>query len=74
VAYAIGRRVGSAVARNRVRRRLRAAIDEHAAELLPGGAYLFAADRPAMSAPFATLSGHIDTLLRSVRDDLGGQR
>jgi ribonuclease P protein component len=69
VAYAIGRRVGSAVTRNRVRRRLRAAIDRHAAELLPGGAYLFAADGATVSTPFPTLSGHVLTLLRSVPED-----
>ena len=46
VAYAVGRRVGGAVARNRVRRRLRAATRAHAGELEPGRAYLVGA-RPA---------------------------
>src|SRR5262249_61115042 len=41
VAFAVGRRAGSAVARNRVRRRLRAAIDGCRVDLAPGGAYLF---------------------------------
>jgi ribonuclease P protein component len=36
VAYTIGRRVGSAVVRNRVRRRLRMLIRELAPQLLPG--------------------------------------
>ena len=45
VAYAVGRRVGSAVVRNRVRRRLRAAVAEHGADLAPGGAYLFERSR-----------------------------
>ena len=40
VAYAIGRHVGSAVVRNRIRRRLRAAVAQHESELLAGGAYL----------------------------------
>src|SRR4051795_13680393 len=40
VAYAIGSRVGGAVVRNRVRRRLRAATHSHAHELDPGHAYL----------------------------------
>jgi ribonuclease P protein component len=39
VAFAVGRRVGSAVARNRVRRQLRAAVAELAPGLAPG-AYL----------------------------------
>jgi ribonuclease P protein component len=36
VAYAVGRGVGSAVVRNRVRRRLRAVVADLAAELRPG--------------------------------------
>jgi ribonuclease P protein component len=69
VAYAIGRRVGNAVARNRIRRRVRAAIDQHTAELLPGGAYLFSADRPSMNLSFPTLSDHVATLLRWAREE-----
>jgi ribonuclease P protein component len=71
VAYAIGRRVGNAVARNRVRRRLRAAIDRHAADLVPGGAYLFSADQSSMNVPFPMLSDHVATLLRGAREDRG---
>jgi ribonuclease P protein component len=41
VAFAVGRRVGSAVARNRLRRQLRAVVAELAGELAPG-AYLLA--------------------------------
>jgi ribonuclease P protein component len=41
VAFAVGRRVGSAVARNRVRRQLRAIAAELAPDLAPG-AYLVA--------------------------------
>jgi ribonuclease P protein component len=36
VAYAIGRKVGNAVARNRIRRQLRTIIKEPAAQLRPG--------------------------------------
>jgi ribonuclease P protein component len=39
VAYAINRKVGSAVVRNRLRRRLRAIVSERATEL-PVGAYV----------------------------------
>ena len=45
IAWAIPRRVGSAVVRNRVRRRLRALVaDEHRAAPLPAGAYVFHVD------------------------------
>src|SRR3954447_13439978 len=69
VAYAIGRRFGTAVERNRARRRLRAAVALDEALLLPGGAYLLAAERSVMTMPFPTLREHVTTLLRSVRQD-----
>src|SRR5262249_32650867 len=40
VAYAVGRRIGNAVVRNRVRRRLRAAVQESVSLLQPGWGYL----------------------------------
>jgi ribonuclease P protein component len=57
VAYAVGRRVGSAVARNRIRRQLRAVVAELAAELAPG-AYLVAY-RSGPPAAFAELRRHV---------------
>jgi len=69
VAYALGRRFGTAVERNRARRRLRAAVALDEALLLPGGAYLLAADRTVMTLPFPTLRGHVATLLQGVRED-----
>jgi ribonuclease P protein component len=69
VAYAIGRRFGTAVERNRARRRLRAAIALDEALLLPGGTYLLAADRSVMTIPFPTLRDSVTTLLRAVRED-----
>ena len=69
MAYAIGRRFGTAVERNRARRRLRAAIALDEALLLPGGAYLVAAERSVMTLPFPTIRDHMTTLLQSVRED-----
>jgi ribonuclease P protein component len=69
VAYAIGRRFGNAVERNRARRRLRAAVALASGELRPGGAYLFAADRSVMTVPFPTLRAHVTTLLRAVPEE-----
>jgi ribonuclease P protein component len=69
VAYAIGRRFGTAVERNRARRRLRAAVALDEALLLPGGVYLLAAERSVMTTPFPTLREHVTTLLRHAGDD-----
>lgn len=54
VAYAVGRRAGSAVVRNRIRRRLRAAVRLDAAAIRPG-AYLVGATSSAASLPFPEL-------------------
>jgi ribonuclease P protein component len=54
VAYAVGRRVGGAVARNRVRRRLRAAMRERGAELA-AGAYLVRAAPPAADLRYSQI-------------------
>jgi ribonuclease P protein component len=69
VAYAIGRRFGTAVERNRARRRLRAAVALDEALLLTGGTYLLAAERSVITIPFPTLREHVTTLLRRVRED-----
>ena len=54
VAYAVDRRVGGAVRRNRARRRLRAAIAAQSEQLGPG-AYLFGAEPEAVTVKFAAL-------------------
>jgi ribonuclease P protein component len=68
VAFAVGRRVGGAVVRNRVRRRLRAATREHRALLRPGCAYLVRAGASASSATYAELSDALCTALRAHGD------
>ncbi len=68
VAYAIGRPFGTAVERNRARRRLRAAVALEQALLLDGGAYLVAAERSVMTVTFPTLRDHVATVLRAVRE------
>jgi ribonuclease P protein component len=56
VAYALGRGLGGAVVRNRVRRRLRALLaDEARARPLPSGYYLLGATPEAASATFDAL-------------------
>lgn len=54
VAYTIARAVGPAVVRNRIRRRLRAAVAELAGDLLPGD-YLIGVAPAAAHVSFATL-------------------
>ncbi len=69
VAFSVGRPVGNAVTRNRVRRRLRAAMREHADCLQPGAAYLVRATPGAAHDDYATsFSG----TLRAILADLGG--
>ncbi|TFF25207.1 ribonuclease P protein component [Jiella endophytica] len=53
----VTRKIGNAVERNRIRRRLREAIRIYAeADMVPGIDYVIVARREVLSAPFATLS------------------
>lgn len=69
VAFAIGRRAGSAVVRNRIRRRARAALDRLSAQ--PGspliaGSYLVSADARAVDLPFPEVQRLLDAAVRAV--------
>jgi len=64
VAFAIGRAVGSAVSRNRLRRRLRAVL---ANSDVPAGLYLIGARVPACEQTFAEVEQSVAELLRKVR-------
>jgi ribonuclease P protein component len=68
VAYAVGRRVGPAVARNRARRRLRAAVAARRDDLAPGGTYLFEAERAVLTLPFRDLADTVARLIRDTRE------
>lgn len=64
VAYAIGRRVGGAVVRNRVRRRLRAIV----AEVAPApGDYLIGVSPAGAELAFSQLRDHVAAALRALR-------
>lgn len=64
VAYAIPTKAGGAVARNRIRRRLRAAVDTLVDEMAPG-AYVISPDRTTIDMTFEAL---IHSLRSSLRD------
>jgi ribonuclease P protein component len=66
VAYAV-RGAGNAVARNRLLRRLRAAVGRTEADLLAGGAYLVSARREALTMPFDALVGTLAALFAAAR-------
>ena len=63
VAYAVGRSVGNAVERNRIRRRLRAVVRAHADRLVPDTAYLVSARPRATTMSYEELSKAVSRLL-----------
>jgi len=69
VAYAVGRPVGGAVVRNRVRRRLRASTRAHAAVLTPGHAYLVHAAPGAATSSYGELEAALEGALCALRED-----
>jgi len=73
VAYGVGRTVGAAVARNRGRRRLRAAVAANETRLLPGTAYLVSAGPEALTMSFDTLVDTLAALFEASRHE-GGAR
>ena len=67
VAFAIGRSIGSAVHRNRLRRRMRAAVRDAAAELQLQRGWLLIGAKPAASKhTFESLRGELIMLLARV--------
>lgn len=65
MAYAIGKRAGGAVQRNRLRRRLRALVAELAPQLAPG-AYLIGAAAEALPLSHGELRSHLSEALRDL--------
>jgi ribonuclease P protein component len=72
VGYAVPRRVGGAVDRNQVKRRLREAVARNEELLRPGTDYVLIA-RPGLAAAaeaqgFAWLAGQVEELLRAAAE------
>lgn len=65
VAYAVGKAVGSAVIRNKVRRRLRWSLDGVGARL-PSGAYVIRVGPSAATMPAHELQAHVAALVEAV--------
>ncbi len=70
VAFSVGRPVGNAVTRNRVRRQLRSAMREYAASLQPGSGYLVRATPDAARTSYDELSATLGAILTQ----LSGQK
>jgi ribonuclease P protein component len=69
IAFALSRNVGSAVVRNRIRRRLRAAFATCAAssEGVPSGDYLLGAGPSAAELPFREVQAAMNVLVQRCR-------
>lgn len=67
VAFAIGRKVGNAVARNRIRRRLRVLVDKSSPPLAPG-LYLIRCGFETESLSYEQLQHHLQRALDQLRD------
>jgi ribonuclease P protein component len=74
VAYAISKKVGRAVERNRVRRQLRAIFAEMDQAALPPGSYLVAVRPGAAELPFMELRNDVERALSRLTRRLGGAR
>ena len=65
VGYSIGKKMGGAVERNRIRRRLRAAVAA-AQTPLTGGFFLVSADPSSLDVPFDALVAAVEDVARKV--------
>lgn len=73
VAFQIGRRTGGAVVRNRIRRRLRAALRElRQRDALPGGTYLVGGRRELADQPWPALLADLEAAVAQATGRRGG--
>jgi ribonuclease P protein component len=68
VGFTVTKKVGNAVVRNRVRRRLKEAVRTHAADdMVPGSDYVIVGRDDALRAPFGQLKAELSRRLRGTR-------
>ncbi len=68
VGYTVTKKVGNAVVRNRVRRRLREAVRVHAADdMAPGSDYVIVGREDVLAIPFGQLKAELSRRLRGTR-------
>ena len=67
VGFTISRKVGNAVTRNRVRRRLREIVRSHADVFCPNNDHVFIVRVQAVSATFVALQKEVECLLKEAK-------
>ncbi len=68
VGFTVTRKVGNAVVRNRIRRRLKEAVRVHAAgDMQPGNDYVIVGREEVLTAPFSAIRTELSRRLRRAR-------
>lgn len=68
VGFTVTKKVGNAVVRNRVRRRLKEAVRLHAAgDMRPGSDYVIVGRADVLTAPFAEIGAELSRRMRKAR-------
>jgi ribonuclease P protein component len=73
IGFTVSRKVGSAVERNRVRRRLREVVKRSGALLRPGYDYVLVGRRNALQEPFDRMAAALDAALRRAHAAASGR-
>jgi ribonuclease P protein component len=67
IGFTVGKVLGGAVERNRIRRRLRSAVQRHLAELLLPLDVVIHPRKAVLSMDFAQLDAEVEQVLRAIR-------
>jgi len=70
VGYTVTKKIGNAVVRSRIKRRLRAVSEREDAAFAPGTDYVIVARRAALTAPFERLQADLTNALTAARKKL----